>query len=100
MATGNLCRNKKFSINIQPNKSQVVMCGLRQSIPFPVKEYEYGFKRRKQLTKALLKDMLSENWISSKDFVDFIMSEDLINKLELLALVSTFNKEEYKKDVK
>lgn len=98
MVTGKLCRNKKFNIKVEPNKSKIVMCGLRQTIPQTVKEYEYGFKRRKQLTKALLIDMLKENWISHKDFVDFIMGEELIHKLDLLALVSTFNKDEYKKE--
>ena len=97
MRTGNLCRNKKFSLKMDTYSSQLFTCGRSQTIPMPVKKYEYGYKRKKQLLKAILVDALKEDWICNKDFIDFILGEKLINKIELLALVSTFDSDEYKK---
>jgi hypothetical protein len=98
MVTGNLCRAKKFKLEINQHRARLYMCGRNQTIPEQLKEYPYGWKRRKQLVKALVVDMLSEHWMSNKDFIDFILGEGLIHKVELLALVSTFDRELYLKE--
>jgi len=100
MATGNLCRNKKFSLDVGAEKSKLFMCGRGQFIPEQIKEYNFGYKRRKQLAKALLVDVVSNEWMSKKDFVDFLLGEELIHKMELLALVTTFNRESYLEEKK
>ena len=98
MATGNLCRNKKFTLDVGAEKSRLFMCGRGQSIPETIKEYNFGYRRRKQLAKALVVDIVSKDWMSHKDLIDFILGEGLIHKVEMLALVSTFDKNIYLKN--
>jgi len=100
VGTGTLCRNKKFSLDVGAEKSKLFMCGRGQFIPEQIKEYNFGYKRRKQLAKALLVDVVSNEWMSKKDFVDFLLGEELIHKMELLALVTTFNRESYLEEKK
>jgi len=98
LPTGNFNRIKKFRLEVNENDSSLFVCSRNQFVPFEVKKYVFGWKRKKQLAKALLVDIVSNKWLSNKDAVDFILGEGLIHKLELLALVSTFNKEEYEKN--
>jgi hypothetical protein len=95
VGTGTLCRNKKFSLEVGKETSKLFMCGRGQFIPEQIKEYNFGYKRRKQLAKALLVDVVSNEWMSKKDFVDFLLGEELVHKMELLALVTTFNRTAY-----
>lgn len=95
MHTGNITRNKKFKLDVGANNSRLYMCSRGQTIPEQKKAYSFGWKRKKQLIKAILVDALNEDWISNKDFIDFIMGEGLIPKMKMLALVSTFDREKY-----
>jgi len=95
MGSGKLNRNKKFCLNVRTNDSRLFMSGRGQAVPEIVKEYSFGYKRKKQLGKMIIQDILANKWISHKDFFDFILGEGLVHKIELLALISTFNRSEY-----